>query len=85
MHTNDLRYESKDSLDIEKGSFSARAVRCEGVVGVLVLNQEGPFSVGDGYTVVRTDSRRYSGATYWHVLTIIANRYRVQSASECSV
>ena len=48
--TNDLRYESKDSRDIENGSFSLRALRAfEEVVVEGDLSHTGfCFSVGDG-------------------------------------
>jgi hypothetical protein len=49
--TNDRRYDSKDSRDIEKGSFSESRLRWfdEEVVDVGVLCQKLFFSVGDGY------------------------------------
>jgi hypothetical protein len=48
--TNDRRYDSKDSRDIEKGSFSDSRLRwLEEVVEVGVLCQKLFLSVGDGY------------------------------------
>lgn len=49
IHTKDLRYDSKDSRDIEKGSFSQRRVRwLEETVEVGDLPQKLFFSGGDG-------------------------------------
>jgi hypothetical protein len=48
--TNDRRYDSKDSRDIEKGSLSDMRLRwLEDVVEVGVLCQKLFFSVGDGF------------------------------------
>lgn len=47
--TNDLRYDSKDSREIEKGSFSLSMLRwLEDMVDVGDLAQKLFFSVGEG-------------------------------------
>ena len=47
--TKERRYESKDSREMEKGSFSERALRCEEeVVDVGVRRQKDFLSGGEG-------------------------------------
>ena len=45
--TNDLLYDSKDSREIEKGSFSLKQLRCCEFEGDFAP-QKDCFSVGDG-------------------------------------
>jgi hypothetical protein len=48
--TNDLLYESKDSREILKGSFSSRTLRLLDCPDLLDhVDQKLLFSVGDGY------------------------------------
>lgn len=50
--TKDLRYDSKDSRDIEKGSFSFNKLRWfEDIVDVGDLCQNPFFSGGDGFGI----------------------------------
>lgn len=49
--TNDLRYDSNDSREIENGSLSLSILRwLDEVVDDAVLCQKLFFSVGEGYT-----------------------------------
>ena len=49
VHTNDLRYDSKDSRDMVNASFSLIVLRCaEEWVELGALCQKLFFSVGDG-------------------------------------
>lgn len=58
--TNELRYESNDSRDIENGSFSLSMLRwLDVVVDEAVRCQKLFFSVGEGYRVLISVTGRY--------------------------
>ena len=73
MHTNDLRYESKDSREIENGSFSLSRLRWfeEEVVDVGVRCQKLGFSGGEGYGLFSGKQSLTLRATYRKVDTTI--------------
>lgn len=73
--TNDRRYDSKDSRDIEKGSLSDIRLRWfEDVVDVGVLCQKLFFSVGDGFSSYQpSPSKVRSLSSYWKVYTAVIN------------
>lgn len=89
--TNDRRYESKDSRDIEKGSFSSTRLRwLEDLVEPGYLRQKLCFSGGEGFACVSHCSQSMSdGVTIGP--SIPEDRYRCRrplqriiSASSCT-
>lgn len=72
-HTKDRLYESKDSLDIEKGSFSFKTLLGFGDAVVVAFDQNDFFSVGDGWQQISNIHTERLNTAYRHIFTIVSN------------
>ena len=70
--TKDLRYDSKDSREIEKGSFSLSMLRwLEDMVDVGDFCQKLFFSGGEGYCI---DERHCADTKVWNPSELLTGR-----------
>ena len=83
-HTKDRLYESKDSLDIEKGSFSFKTLLGFGDAVVVAFDQNDFFSVGDGWQQISKIHTERSNTAYRHIFTIVSNSWAQCVSLSCN-